>query len=144
MLKKNHQIVALAVNTGALLPFHPQLPTVIIATAITILTANIPDIDIKLPFVKHRGFTHTIWSWLLVSLLIYSLTQSKLCASMVSLSYLMHLITDSFSVAGIKWFAPLTTKSHTLFKGYKVGGPTEAVFASLCLGCYIIFIIQIL
>lgn len=144
MLRKNHQIVALAANTGTLIPFHPDLQTVIIATAITVLTANIPDIDIKLPFVKHRGFTHTIWSWLLVSLLVYSLTQSKLIASMVSLSYLLHLITDSFSVAGVKWFAPLTSKNHILFKGYKVGGPTEAIIATICLGCYIIFIIQII
>lgn len=80
----------------------------------------------------HRGFLHSIfawglwtyfWYWLLNSLFDTSWTQWMTNFSMclwlgLSLGYLMHLIEDSFSVAGVRWLNPFSARDDYVWNKY--------------------------
>lgn len=113
---------------------------------------------------KHRGFTHTIYAWLITLIIaiigLFINTFAGLFLGGVSLGYLLHLIEDSFSVAGISWLGKnydqyVLNKYGTLMRtpvrysdkepirhwwgrGYEVGSRTEIiiVITLVMLGTY--------
>lgn len=113
---------------------------------------------------KHRGFTHTIYAWLITLIIaiigLFINMFLGLFLGGISLGYLLHLIEDSFSVAGISWLGKnydqyVLNKYGTLMRtpvryvnkkpirhwwgrGYEVGSRTETiiVIALLMLGTY--------
>lgn len=160
MLRKNHRIIALTLTTAIALPLNLTIPQLLLAELTTLLTVNLPDIDQKLPFLKHRGITHTIWSWILISIMTFILTHNLLISSIASMSYLSHLIVYSLSIAGIRWLKPFTNNPndskygicigytstgqiihhHFNFHGYRVGSPTEYLITALFGICCIILL----
>lgn len=113
----------------------------------TILGSILPDIDtknsqisqlIKVPcykMFKHRNQTHGLIAWLLVSGVLYFILNrffnfSQLNTPTISVSYniwlgltlgyLLHLIEDSFSSAGIRWFAPISQYDTWAYQNHGV------------------------
>lgn len=65
----------------------------------------IPDLDILIPFLEHRGFTHSL---LFVGILfIITRLKDRKKAIMLALGMFSHLITDSLTYAGLKLLWPL-------------------------------------
>lgn len=64
-----------------------------------VLISAIIDSDWKMPFVKHRGATHTIWFIMLVAFVAYIITRSTeygtLITAGVLIGGLLHLGVDS-------------------------------------------------
>lgn len=57
-------------------------------------------------YMGHRGFTHSLLAWLLLTFFCYSNPTSFLVG--LSLGYLFHIIGDFFSVASVPLFLPFT------------------------------------
>jgi inner membrane protein len=57
----------------------------------------------------HRGITHSLVVWIILSLLVYSLVPYVFVKG-ASLGYLFHIIGNYFSIQGIPLFAPLIKK----------------------------------
>lgn len=105
--------------------------------------AMLPDIDMKIPLVKHRGFTHTVWFALLVGGVIgglgayYTLetgTSWTVRAGTVELppgfigalgvgafgfvtaavSIIGHVLADGLTPMGVQPYAPYSNESYTL------------------------------
>ncbi|MFF2482495.1 metal-dependent hydrolase [Paenibacillus sp. NPDC058071] len=69
------------------------------------------------PWLKHRGMTHTLWAVLLWTAIAYGLEQQLQMPGIMRvamLGYLSHLIADSLTPSGVKWFYPLIKKSIKL------------------------------
>lgn len=148
MLRRDHQIAALALVTNPLLLTTPSLTwsTTVTAVTLTLILAVLPDVDRYLPGCHHRGFSHTLWAWLLVTGGLSLLPLSPLLRLVGSLSYLAHLVIDSRSIANLRWLGPLTANPadskygiavgvtptgqikhhHGHYRGYRVGGSVEA------------------
>lgn len=66
------------------------------------------------PWLKHRGMTHTIWAALIWGSIGYGM-QNQLQVEGLMLvsftSYLSHLVADTMTPAGVKWFYPLYKKA---------------------------------
>jgi len=110
-------------------------PLVAVGGALVVFTtASLPDADLRLPLVSHRGITHTIWAalasglavavgtWLAVgvldlSLAALSLTRTTLAAfagGTVAFSILSHLVGDALTPMGIRPFEPVSEESYSL------------------------------
>ena len=131
MLKKNHLAVnftaGLALYAGTqLLKANQQLPLhdftvkadalffagqhnryidLAIYLFIFVIAGILPDFDEKLPFWKHRGFSHSIWIPFFTFVIGYVFKVPQILA--FSLGYFWHILIDSFSVRGIDWFYPI-------------------------------------
>lgn len=74
--------------------------------------------------IEHRAITHSIWFILLFlgisfyfkSVYLYSLT----------LGIILHMVADSFSMLGVRWFYPLGEKGGPKYS-YRVGGTFETI-----------------
>ncbi|MFB6086653.1 MAG: metal-dependent hydrolase [Halodesulfurarchaeum sp.] len=96
--------------------------------AIVLGGAMLPDVDQRLPFVSHRGFTHTIWFALIVGLGLGavgwiggfefgSVRRVGLAAFgfvVGTLTVGSHLFADALTPMGIRPFAPFGTDSCSL------------------------------
>lgn len=90
--------------------------------------AMVPDVDQRLPFVSHRGLTHTIWFALLVGFAFGTVgwiageafgPQGR--AGLAAFGFFVgaltigaHLLADALTPMGIRPFAPFGTGSCTL------------------------------
>lgn len=145
---------------GSILP-DADTPNSLINKIIFLLGRNSMDPVFKF---KHRGFTHTIYAWLITLVVaIVGLLMNiflGLFLGGISLGYLLHLVEDSFSVAGISWLGKnydqyVLNKYGTLMRtpvrymnkkpirhwwgrGYEVGSRTEIiiVITLVILGAY--------
>jgi len=100
----------------------------------------LPDFDMHVPFVRHRGIFHSIFAGALVGLLF--LPFSFQLAFAFFLGYCMHLLADSLTKAGVKpfWPHPYRTK----FGFITTGGISEKVFFVLILGFLAVKVLYIL
>ncbi|TPR40650.1 metal-dependent hydrolase [Apilactobacillus micheneri] len=118
--------------------------------------AQLPDIDQKQTKINkkvglaakpmtwwgHRTWSHTIWIIALLFFISYYLSSNdylngqflfdnsflKLLYYGVSFGTLLHIIEDSFSIEGVRWFYPFDKNVNVRKKGffrYKVGGKKE-------------------
>jgi inner membrane protein len=96
---------------------------------LTMATARLPDKDHDIPFISHRGITHTLWFALGVAgttTVVISLVSNALGAGEPGLSFgifsgavvfaslCSHLVADSLTPAGISPFNPLSGYSISL------------------------------
>ncbi|MDZ7849750.1 MAG: metal-dependent hydrolase [Halodesulfurarchaeum sp.] len=100
----------------------------LIGGVIVIGGAMLPDVDQRLPFVAHRGFTHTIWFALLLGLLSGAVVwiggfefgphgRAGLAAFgfvIGTLTIAAHLFADALTPMGIQPFAPFGNGSCTI------------------------------
>lgn len=119
MTKKIH----IAVGVAATLPIITVNTPILF---IGVLGAIVPDWDILILGMKyHRTITHSFVS-LLISTLIVSLFNVKL-GLIWGISYLTHLLLDSFTKMGVPVFYPFNKKYYG-FKLIRTGG-SEDLFA---------------
>ena len=90
--------------------------------------AMVPDLDMRVPFVKHRGITHTVWFALLVGVafgtggLALGL-QSGVAEALLfggagflfgAVTIVSHLLADALTPMGIRPYAPVRDDEYTL------------------------------
>jgi len=83
---------------------------------------RLPDYDLRVPFLTHRGVTHTIWFALAVGGVLGGgvwvargdPTLAAFAAGVGVLSIVAHLLADVITPAGVAVFWPLTGYEYTL------------------------------
>ena len=100
----------------------------IVGAAGMVALAMVPDYDMRIPLVKHRGVTHTVafavlvGSVLGVTALVAASSAAPATAASVggfvffvgSLSVLSHVAADALTPMGVKPFWPLSTRRYSL------------------------------
>jgi len=90
--------------------------------------AMLPDIDMRIPLVTHRGITHTVWFALIVGLLVgvVGLLSGADGGALVALgagtfgflvgmaSICSHILADALTPAGVRPYAPTSDVHYTL------------------------------
>lgn len=90
--------------------------------------AMVPDLDMRVPFVKHRGITHTVWFALLVGVgfgavglavgsqrgLVGALLFGGTAFLFGALTIVSHLLADALTPMGIRPYAPVRDDKYTL------------------------------
>lgn len=147
MLKAGHWGIAMLcyapIAFGAISQTKASFPLVVVGAALTSGLCMLPDIDQQLPFVSHRGVTHTIWFALLVGgilgggVFIIAQYASSLITTYVAptmqftglytpvnlgwffgitglVVVVSHLLGDWLTVMGIRPYAPLWRHKHKL------------------------------
>jgi len=69
------------------------------------------------PWLKHRGMTHTVWAiplWGLIGSGLENQLQIDGIAAVSVAGYTSHLLADTLTPSGVKWFYPLYKKSIKL------------------------------
>ncbi|MBD8497216.1 metal-dependent hydrolase [Paenibacillus arenosi] len=69
------------------------------------------------PWLSHRGLTHTIWAVIFWGMIGYGLEQQLQVEGIMAVSvlgYVSHLVADTLTPRGVKWFYPLYKKSIRL------------------------------
>ena len=78
----------------------------------------IPDIDIIIPFIEHRGPTHSILAMLIIFIPIFALYGKK--ATPYLLTLIQHPLVGDYFVGGkIQLFWPITTNHYGIELGIK-------------------------
>jgi Predicted membrane-bound metal-dependent hydrolase (DUF457). len=121
---------------GFLLVAIGREPLALLGGAIVLGGAMAPDLDYRIPFVSHRGITHTIWFALLAGLLlgavgwsfgsslgVGSRTELSLFGLVVgSVTILAHVLADALTPMGVRPLAPLWSRSIS-FDIVRAGNP---------------------
>ena len=90
--------------------------------------AMVPDLDMRVPFVKHRGITHTVWFALLVGVAFGAVGlavgfQAGIAEALLfggagflfgTVTIVSHLLADALTPMGIRPFAPVRDDEYTL------------------------------
>jgi len=69
------------------------------------------------PWLKHRGFTHTIWATIIWGIIFFGLEkqiQINGIALTATIAYLSHIIADTLTPAGVKVLAPLSKRKFKI------------------------------
>lgn len=133
MLLKTHRIVTVAAATEILAHNHQSAGMYALLVFVAI-GAALPDIDTEssfigrhLPFIshhlRHRGITHSVYAGIAMALWVYF--SGNIMVASFAFGYIMHLIEDGFSAAGLDWF--MTGHSIVMPIHYLVGGKFETV-----------------
>ena len=100
----------------------------LVGGAVSVAGAMIPDLDQRVPFISHRGPTHTIWFALLLGVVGAAggalLGSSGSAAGMVTpaivggvvgtVTVLGHLLADVLTPMGIRPFEPVSSTTYSL------------------------------
>ena len=134
MLAHTHFVIALAVGSYAFDNIHNTLIGGIFFYYLVLLVAAVlPDIDQTgsminkaftftaiIPwFFKHRGFFHSIWPLLIGSIGLYFV--HPLVSTAFFIGYGSHLVSDSFTKAGVNWLYPCKFKIQGPLKTGSIG-----------------------
>jgi len=107
--------------------------------AFLMMASIIPDIDIHIPFVAHRGIFHSVTAGFLSSLIFIPFSLSLSLAFL--LGYCFHLLADSLTKHGIRPFWPHPYKTN--FGFITTGGVSEQVFAYLIFALLVVKVLSI-
>lgn len=94
---------------------------------LTVGLSTFPDVDFRIPFVRHRGLTHTIWFALVVGIGLggagYLLGDTLGVVPQVTLAgfgfvvgfvaIVSHIAADALTPAGVRPLAPLHSRRYT-------------------------------
>lgn len=94
-----------------------------------VIGATLPDIDLILG-IKHRTFTHSLLALFLSTMVVMVIDFN--IGIVFSISYLSHLILDSFTKMGVPWFYPFSKKYYGL-KIIKTGGAEDLLLCILAI-----------
>lgn len=128
MLKKTHMLVGVLVAA-------PVIKNTGLISAIGLMGATVPDIDYKIG-IEHRTITHSLLVLVFTALFIYLIHPGT--AVVWGLTYLSHLLLDSFTIAGVPFLYPFIKKRYGL-KKIKTGGDIELYILLLLI--YLIVIV---
>jgi len=86
-----------------------------VKTSFILMLAILPDVDLLIPFIKHRGPTHSLITTTIALALTYLLIGKK--AIPYGITYLQHIIPgDYIAGGGIQLLWPLNTHWYSLAK----------------------------
>ena len=118
MLIRTH----LAIAVFFILLFLPSVSSKIIFSAVVLAATFLPDLDsafstigkfkvsrVMQLFIKHRGFLHSFTLCIIVSIILAFFL--PVLSLGFFLGYSLHLLEDSFSINGIRFFWPLKKTS---------------------------------
>lgn len=71
-----------------------------------VLAGLLPDMDVLVPFLEHRGMLHTPLAAGFFGMLLFAASDSRSTAEGFAVGYLSHLFIDAFTYTGIMWFYP--------------------------------------
>ncbi|ELZ45792.1 membrane-bound metal-dependent hydrolase [Halorubrum californiense DSM 19288] len=130
MYRKGHVGASLVVYApfGFLVAALASIEVGLVGAAGVASLAMVPDLDTRVPFVKHRGITHTVWFALLVGVafgvvgLAAGLRRGVVEALLFGgagllfgvVTIVSHLLADALTPMGIRPFAPLRDTEYTL------------------------------
>lgn len=69
------------------------------------------------PWLKHRGFTHTIWATIIWGIIAFGLEKQihiQGLAITATIAYLSHLVADMLTPAGVRMLAPIFKKKFKI------------------------------
>ncbi|ELZ48948.1 membrane-bound metal-dependent hydrolase [Halorubrum coriense DSM 10284] len=112
--------------------------------------AMVPDLDVRIPFVRHRGITHTVWFALLVGVafglvgaavgLDDGLAEALLFGGagflFGAVTIVSHLLADALTPMGVRPYAPVRDDEYTL--GLFTAANPLANYALLGLGLVVV------
>ncbi len=116
----------------------------------------LPDIDIPGSFIskhtkplsnflhiiiRHREEFHSLLFAVILSLLTFLISRNLILTGICFLFYLLHLLLDSLTPYGIKWFWPLKWKTSGKIKTGKLGD--ALIFLVFALASIILIILMI-
>lgn len=83
------------------------------------VAASFPDLDLVIPFAKHRGLSHSlvvflVFSGIAVLIPFYEKRIPSWLLYGLPVGYLSHLIADTFTVTGVAWFQPLNNERFAI------------------------------
>lgn len=134
MYQKGHvgvsMLVYLPILTASVVLAPKSFGVVATGWAVVVMLASLPDIDMRISFVKHRGFTHTVWFAGLVGAAFGAIgyfsgihglypvsTQGEFAAFLAfagGFSVIAHLLGDVLTPTGVKPFSPLWNRKFTV------------------------------
>lgn len=130
MYRAGHFGVALLVYAplGAALVLAGRADLAVLGEVAMLALAMVPDYDMRVPFVKHRGITHTVWFAVAVGVALGAVgwvlggrpavpTASELAVfgfAVGALSVVAHLLADALTPMGITPLWPLSSRTYTL------------------------------
>ena len=104
MMKKTHTAIGIA----AAIPLISYL-NIPYVSIIGVLGATFPDIDLNLG-IKHRTITHSILLLVISTAIVCCLNFEV--GFIWSISYLLHLIADSFTKMGVAFLYPFVKRNY--------------------------------
>lgn len=118
MYRNGHYGAALlfVAPTGAILVAMARAELALLAGAGALALAVVPDLDQRVPFITHRGPTHTVWFALLVgvtlaggsALVIAATAMTVLTGFVVGAGTIVsHIAADALTPAGVRPWSPL-------------------------------------
>jgi len=132
MHREGHLGAALALYSPiGFLAYVAGFPAAAVAGAVgATLLAMLPDQDIRIPLVSHRGITHTVWFALLVAGVLGAAgaylgdrggmgTEDALAVGAFAflvgfVTIASHILADALTPMGVKPFAPFRGRKYTL------------------------------
>ncbi|WP_424016011.1 metal-dependent hydrolase [Halorubrum xinjiangense] len=130
MYRKGHVGASLVVYApfGFLVTVLASIEVGLVGAAGVASLAMVPDLDTRVPFVKHRGITHTVWFALLVGVAFGAVgvavgLQRGVVEALLfggagflfgAVTIVSHLLADALTPMGIRPFAPVRDAEYTL------------------------------
>ncbi|HKL24088.1 MAG TPA: metal-dependent hydrolase [Candidatus Nanoarchaeia archaeon] len=152
MLLRTH----IAISLFGILVFFSLFQEKAIFVLAVIVATLFPDIDCETSklgrkgifrpfqfFIKHRGFFHSFTFLILLVILCFIFLENfrKEIIFGFLIGYGLHLIADSFTKKGVRFFYPLTKKKFRFLGGIRSGGKKEIVVFSFFIAIDIILIV---
>lgn len=145
MLREGHVGVVLALYApfGLALAQGGFLSLAVTGAILVVTLATLPDVDLKIPLIEHRGVTHTIWFGVFVGVIIggcgavlalrngvsgsIGIAAGMLSPAMVGalgvgafgfgvgfLAVVGHVVGDALTPMGVRPYAPVSRASYSL------------------------------
>lgn len=133
MLNSTHLLFSFLFGSLFLDYIHPaSLLAKVVFAALLLIGTSFPDLDLRIPSLKHRGILHTIWPIILVLILNAVLARFlPFSITAFALGYGSHLFADALTKEGVKPLYPLSKQE---IKGpIKVGSIVEFILAAIIL-----------
>ncbi|OTE98470.1 metal-dependent hydrolase [Halorubrum sp. SD683] len=130
MYRKGHVGASLVVYApfGFLVTALLSIEAGLVGAAGVASTAMVPDLDMRVPVVRHRGITHTVWFALLVGVVLGGVglaagLQRGLAEALLfgaaaflfgAVTIVSHILADALTPAGIRPYAPVRDTEYSL------------------------------
>ncbi|WP_432508162.1 metal-dependent hydrolase [Halorubrum ezzemoulense] len=130
MYRKGHVGASLVVYApfGFLVTALLSIEAGLVGAAGAASTAMVPDLDMRVPVVRHRGITHTVWFALFVGVVLGSVglavgLQRGLAEALLfgaaaflfgAVTIVSHILADALTPTGIRPYAPVRDTEYSL------------------------------
>ncbi|TKX48217.1 metal-dependent hydrolase [Halorubrum sp. SD690R] len=130
MYRKGHVGASLVVYApfGFLVTALLSIEAGLVGAAGVASTAMVPDLDMRVPVVTHRGITHTVWFALLVGVVLGGVglavgLQRGLAEALLfgaaaflfgAVTIVSHILADALTPTGIRPYAPVRDTEYSL------------------------------